>query len=387
MATQQHPELEVALDLVGRAYEAAAEPDLWPGFLHALADATDCEGTVVWLHDTADSSARMRDTNTSFVSNVRVEPAFLESYAAHYTRVNVLLAALNKIPEGTVMNSSAVIEDAELRATEYYDGWLRPQGVGYLLGGPVLKRDSTVAMVSLSRPQRHGPFPEGQLQLMHLLMPHLRRACLLHQRLTRLRGECSAGLAVLDLLPTPVWLLGGDGRLLFANQAGRELDALHDGLWVHADGHPTATDSRDRQALDRCIASTIASGRGRSLASRGALSIHRHRRSGHLQVLLYPLCRDTILAGSAAAMFILEPDTSLVPDVDLLRTFYGLTPAEARLTCELARGETVESYSEHHQLSANTVRTHLKRALSKTGTHQQSQLVSVVAKLGSIRRA
>jgi DNA-binding CsgD family transcriptional regulator len=189
------------------------------------------------------------------------------------------------------------------------------------------------------------------------------------------------------LLPTPVWLLGGDGRLLFANQAGRELDARHDGLWVQADGRPTAHDSRDRQALDRCIASTIASGRGLGLASNGALSIRRHCRSGPLQVMVYPLCRDTVLAGSAAAMFIFEPEASLVPDVDLLRTFYGLTAAEARLTCELARGETVESYCEHHQLSANTVRTHLKRALSKTGTHQQSQLVSVVAKLGSIHRA
>jgi DNA-binding CsgD family transcriptional regulator len=386
MATQQHPDLQVALDLVGRAYEAAAEPELWPGFLHALADATDCEGTVVWLHDTADSSARMRDTNTSFVSNVRVEPAFLESYAAHYTHVNVLLAALNKVPEGTVMNSSAVIDDAELRATEYYDGWLRPQGVGYLLGRPVLKRDSTVAMVSLSRPERHGPFPDGQLQLMHLLMPHLRRACLLHQRLTRLRGESAAGLAALDLLPTAVWLLGGDGRLLFANRAGSELDARHDGLWIEPDGRPTASDSRDRQALERCIASTIASGRGLSLASNGALSVRRHRRPGHLQIMIYPLCRDTVLAGSAAAMFIFEPEASLVPDDALLRTFYGLTPAEARLACALARGETVESYCADQKLTPNTVRTHLKRALSKTGTHQQSQLVSLVAKLGSIHR-
>ena len=386
MTTQQHRDLELALDLVGRAYEAAAEPDLWPGFLHALADATDCEGTVIWLHDTADSSAHLADTRTSFLSNVRMDPSFLQSYAEHYTHTNILLGALGDVPEGAVMNSSAVISDEAFHATEYYGDWLRPQGIGYCLGGPVLKRGSTVAMVSLSRPERRGPFPDGHQQLMQLLMPHLRRACLLHQRLAGLRGQLSAGLSALDLLPTAVWLLGGDGRLLFANRAGRELDARHDGLWIQADGHPTAMDSRERQALERCIASAITSGRGLGLASNGALSIRRQRHPGRLQVMVYPLCRDTILPGSAAAVFIFEPDAALVPDVDLLRTFYGMTPAEARLTCELARGVTIESYCEQHQLSANTVRTHLKRALSKTGTHQQSQLVSVAAKLGTIHR-
>jgi hypothetical protein len=37
-------DLPIALGLVGSAYEAAAEPSRWPRFLHALADATDCEG-------------------------------------------------------------------------------------------------------------------------------------------------------------------------------------------------------------------------------------------------------------------------------------------------------------------------------------------------------
>jgi DNA-binding CsgD family transcriptional regulator len=340
----------------------------------------------MWLHDAVARTALLDERNTSFVSNVRIEPHFLESYAAHYTHTNLLLETLNDMPEGTALTSSAIVSDAKLHRSEFYGGWLRPQGVGYLLGGPVLKRGNTVAMISLSRPERAGPFEDRQLGLLQLLMPHLRRACLLHQLLTRLRNEHAAVLASLDLLPTAVWLLDGCGRLVFANRAGRELDTRHDGLWLDRDGHPTAADSRDRQTVDRCIASTIAAGKRAGLAPEGAMIVRRRRHSEPLQVMLYPLCSDAIVPGSAVAMFIFEPEKRLVPKADVLRAFYGLTTAEAQLACALAQGETVESYGERQRLTANTVRTHLKRALAKTEMHQQSQLVSLVAKLGAVRR-
>jgi DNA-binding CsgD family transcriptional regulator len=208
-----------------------------------------------------------------------------------------------------------------------------------------------------------------------------------HQRLTRLRNEHTAILASLNLLPTAVWILDGNGRLLFANRADREVDTRHDGLWLDRDGHPTAADPRDRRALKRSIASTIAAGRGVGLGVEGAVVIRRRRHQEPLQVMLYPLCRDAILPGSAAAMFIFEPEKRLVPEADLLRIFYGLTSAEAQLACALAQGETLESYGERQRLTTNTVRTHVKRALAKTGTHQQSQLVALLAKLGAVRRA
>jgi DNA-binding CsgD family transcriptional regulator len=226
-----------------------------------------------------------------------------------------------------------------------------------------------------------APFADKDLRLLQLLMPHLRRACLLHRRLTRLHAERSGGLAALDLLPTAVWLLDASGRLLFANLAGRVLDARRDGLWIERDGRPAAADPSERHALQRCIAATIAAGKGRGIASDCALRLRRHRQAEPLQVMLYPLGRDALLCGSAAAMFIFDPVKSPVPDTDALRMFYGLTSAEARLACALARDETVEEYGATQRLTANTVRTHLKRALSKAGTHRQSQLVGLMARL------
>jgi DNA-binding CsgD family transcriptional regulator/GAF domain-containing protein len=385
MAGQRDSELTSALDLVGRAYEAAADAEQWPQFLDALAAATDCEGTLVWLHDPADNSARFRDAGASFVSNVRIAPEFARSYVEHYTYTNVLLKDLETLSEGTVMNSSSVIQPSEFEKTEYYNGWLRPQGVGYLAGGPVLKRNGTVAMLSLSRLEQRGPFTDTHLRMIGLLMPHLRRACLLHQRLTRLRAEGTGALAALDLLPHAVWLLDGHGRLLVSNRAGRELDRRRDGLWIGRDGRPMAADPRERLALQQLIAAAIAAGQGRSTVSDGAMRVRGPGHAEPLHVMLYPLRGDALVPGSSLAMFVFDPSRSPPPDAELLRTFYGLTPAEARLACALAQGASVDDYGASQQLSVNTVRTHLKHALEKTGVHRQSQLVALVAQLPAAR--
>jgi hypothetical protein len=64
VADKQDALLITALDLVGKAYEAAADGS-WSHFLNAMADATGSEGTVLWLHNAADTSARFEDAQTS----------------------------------------------------------------------------------------------------------------------------------------------------------------------------------------------------------------------------------------------------------------------------------------------------------------------------------
>jgi DNA-binding CsgD family transcriptional regulator/GAF domain-containing protein len=386
MRSRDDLNMAVALDLVGRIYEAAAKPELWPDFLNAYAEASDCEGTVIWLHDTADSGALLHEPQASFVSNVRIASGSLASYADYFSYRNVLLEHLDRVPEGEVMVSSNVMSDTQLRKSEYYADWLRPQGIGYCLGGPVLKRGNTVAMISLSRPERHGPFPRAVVDLSRLLMPHLRRACLLHHRLFKLNAERSSGFAALEILPTAVWLLDAEGRLLFANSAGRELDQCRDGLWTDKHGMPVAFDSNENQELHQCISTAIAAGKGLTTAADGVVTVRRRRASTSLQVMVYPLGSDALSAGGAAAIFVLDPEKAVVPDEQVLRTLFGLTGAEASLVTALAQGVSLKDYCSQHRVTINTVRTQLQRAMSKTGTRRQSQLVSLATRLPARHR-
>ena len=64
--------------------------------------------------------------------------------------------------------------------------------------------------------------------------------------------------------------------------------------------------------------------------------------------------------------------------IELLRSRFGLTPAEARLALHLVAGETLRSAEVKLSISYETARTHLKSIFSKTGTSRQAELVVAI---------
>jgi DNA-binding CsgD family transcriptional regulator len=64
--------------------------------------------------------------------------------------------------------------------------------------------------------------------------------------------------------------------------------------------------------------------------------------------------------------------------IELLRSHFGLTPAEARLALHLVAGETLRSAEVKLSISYETARTHLKNIFDKTGTCRQAELVIVI---------
>jgi DNA-binding CsgD family transcriptional regulator len=64
------------------------------------------------------------------------------------------------------------------------------------------------------------------------------------------------------------------------------------------------------------------------------------------------------------------------PLVDLdLRAAFGLTAAEGRVVGQLLQGHSVKRMAAELGISGHTVRTHLKRALTKADAHSQVELV------------
>lgn len=66
------------------------------------------------------------------------------------------------------------------------------------------------------------------------------------------------------------------------------------------------------------------------------------------------------------------------PTVQTLQSRFGLTRAEARVVKLLAEGRSMKRIAEELEVSLETARTHAKRAMQKTDTHRQAELVSLV---------
>ena len=83
-----------------------------------------------------------------------------------------------------------------------------------------------------------------------------------------------------------------------------------------------------------------------------------------------------------AAILDLEMDWR--PDANILMLLFDLTPSEARIAALLAVGRTTAEITLELSISENTLKTHLRRILEKTATSRQVELVSLLARVGSV---
>jgi DNA-binding CsgD family transcriptional regulator len=87
-------------------------------------------------------------------------------------------------------------------------------------------------------------------------------------------------------------------------------------------------------------------------------------------------CDDRCVAG--IVMYLFDASRNMAVICTELARVFGLTKAETRLAEALVSGETTRAYSQAQGVSINTVYTHLKSLLSKTGVSRQAELVRLI---------
>ncbi len=88
-------------------------------------------------------------------------------------------------------------------------------------------------------------------------------------------------------------------------------------------------------------------------------------------------CFADRVSAPAAMVEISDPRRPHVEEPLELGSCFGLTPAETRVAIALCEGYSIGRYAASAGISILTARTLLKRALAKTHTHSQSELVSL----------
>ena len=181
---------------------------------------------------------------------------------------------------------------------------------------------------------------------------------------------------VLDGLRTSVFLADSDGRVLHANAAGNEMLAEGDAMRTR-NGRLSPSDLTAATALSRALE---AAGNGTLPAGDSGHGISMTASDGgHFALHLLPLNGHDkrASAGAAAAIFVQRTQaTTIAPD--LVGRAFGLTPAEQRVLSHIVEAGSVAEAAERLRVSETTVKTHLHRVFSKTGTARQADLVKLL---------
>lgn len=354
-------------DLVRLIYECAVDERQWPQLVASFSKALDDAWVVLALRDGGNQGTH--------VITHGVDPSWMKLYQEYYIRLDVRAHRARPFwRPGSLLRREEVIRDAELKKTEFYHDYLRPQQRFYSVAGLLAREDSATSLLDIGH-NGIRPVSQSEVALLRELVPHLQTAVRLHQRIAGLETRLEYATAVLDRLPRALIVTDSSGRILHLNQRAEALLKSNSGLSAGADGlragslHQTAR-------LREFIARTASSVAGNGQHPGGVIQLQR---VGHhpMKLQIAPLASSSGKMGRrpTVAIFVAEPERTAKPDPVLLGALLELTPAEARVTAAIAGGRTVQQFADEAGVSLNTTRTLLKRVFSKTGVSRQAELV------------
>jgi len=91
------------------------------------------------------------------------------------------------------------------------------------------------------------------------------------------------------------------------------------------------------------------------------------------------ISRD-VFAPCQAVLVLVDTTEEYRPPESVLRSVFGLTPAEARLAARLAGGQSLATASEELGIAKETARGQLKAIFAKTDVRRQAELVALLVK-------
>lgn len=354
---------EEAVTLVGRIYEAAAIPELWPGVLRSIASSVDAAGACLF---TPGPSAR-------WIASPEFSEAVDRFITDGWLERDGFNDRLEACGRSGFLGDLDLFRPEELAREPVYAEWLHPRGFGW--GASTIMRLPHERTVFLNVERRHdrGPIEQLHMRDLNLLHPHLARASMISAHLTQQRAHAAG--STLQIIGMPAALVRTRGRVESANAL---FEALVPDLFRECAPAIVLANANAQKALAHALARIEAGG------GFGGVIPVPSRDGGEAHVLhVLPVrgaARD-VFAACVALVLVTPVIARPVLPPELLVSLFDLTPAEARVAHRIASGATVEGTAESLGVSRETVRSQLKAALAKLGLTRQAELVGLLSAL------
>src|SRR4029077_12617767 len=140
-------ELQLLLDAL---YDAAVDSSRWVDFLHQLTKATDGDSAALVLHD-------FDNVSSSVAQNFGLSSDGTHLYAQHYYKHDVWTARFRELRTPVLMaTSERLCPWTQFRQTEYYNDFLRPNGIAHGVFSAVTESNSNITSLSVYRGRKGG---------------------------------------------------------------------------------------------------------------------------------------------------------------------------------------------------------------------------------------
>ena len=343
------------LAAIRQLYDGLWDESSWQSGLNALCASLRAHH-IVSVNPVADAG----DHEEPLCWGANVAPEHLQLLERE---AGALMSIASRMRVGIAMDTAKVIPDRELVRTRIYDAVIRPLGGHYgMTASPF-----SGGLLAVCRPPTARRFAQPEIARLQSVLPYLETALRLKRHLVGLRMRTAALEHALEELSVGVLIAADSARILYANRSAETtLRSISEAV--------------GSGALSRRMRDII----GRPDGRRHAISRGPSQRPVTVRAVpLSGIGAERSLQNLAArvAVFLRDPNRRQSAPRDQLMAVLRLTPREASLAELLARDMTLTEAANALAISRENARIHLKRIFSKTDTHRQAELVSLILRL------
>lgn len=359
--------------LIGELYRAA-EPEIgWAEAGHRLAATFGATQASLQLCELSNPAG----TQLLAAQGVTATEATL--YLAHHHAFDPLTGFGRHERLDRSVLGGEMLEEQTLLRSEYWNDFAAPHGRGFhLMGAQLGMMGGKVALVGLLRAKEAENFTEDERQAMDEVLPHLKSAIRLWQRLSATNGVTEHVALMRDALGLCIVCDGGGRPLLVSPAAERQAPAI--GLRLAGPRIGLSSPSGEAKLL-ALIARTAEGGPG------GLLILARQTPLGRV------LLRATRFLRSVPGVPVEAPPFPVLVEIrivgagartamDALRMAFGFSMSEAQIAVMASEGLTADQMATERGTSVATVRTQIRSVLGKTDTGSLRELSALLAALG-----
>lgn len=348
--------------LLATLYSGIDGEQPWQAFLEALAE---------WMGATY--ATLIIVAPGSGAPGTFITPGADPQRSADYINTYLAHDPFQGLPEGQAMTFRSFLAGLPEESYATFSQYMRTARSHQVIGADLRFPRGYEARFRVTRTETEAEFRPSDVQRLQGLIPHLRTATALFEKLQLAGAQHGAFHSAAQGMGLALVVLDRGRHVVSTNALAEKLLAESEG--VHQAGSRLGLDSLgDTRRLDAMLAENYREGPARFRIER---PVH-----GDLVATARPIGLPAVGAGTGAlALLLSRPGQEGPPSPQLLRDLFGLTPAEARLAGALARGETLVGTARQLGISHNTAKVQLRAIFNKTGVHRQAQLVSLIAHL------
>ena len=357
-------------DLIEEIYDAALEPALWNNVVVSINDFVGGHACGIFSKDSSNQSGL-----THYYCGA--DPHYIRLYSETHARFDPLTTLP---PLGKVVGIPDLVDYDEYRSGRFYQEWLRPQGC-VDAANVVLEQSGRNCAVLLTVLSGARMIDGEMRRRIAQIVPHVQRALLINRMIDLRDSEAATFAATLDGLSAGIFLVDADCRLVHANAAGHDMLNADDVLGSIG-GKLVARDVKSNRSLREVFADN-----GDALDAKGtALALTAHDGERYVMRVL-PLTsaartRIGMSYRAVAALFVRKVALDS-PSGELVARAFELTPAELRVLLAIVEVGGVPETALALGVAETTIKTHLHRVFSKTGSSRQADLVKLAAGFSS----